>query len=89
MQQPEVLESKKDQQNQGRDFVKITIDGVSRQIHRGRQTVAEIKTVGGVSLVDELSQVINGKLDPLADDGSVVIKGEEAFVSNRRSGASS
>jgi len=70
-------------------FVQITINNVSKSIHRGHQTVAEIKTVGGIPLADELEQLIDKKLVPLADDGAVVIKGEEVFMSHVRSGASS
>lgn len=71
------------------DFVSITVDGKERKIHRGRQTVAEIKKVGEVPPADELSQIIDGKITPLPDNGSVVIKGGEVFVSNRPSGGSS
>lgn len=69
--------------------VHITINGESKQIHRGRQTVAEIKKVGGVPLADELEQLIEGKLTPLPDDGAVTIKGGEVFMSHVRSGGSS
>ena len=69
--------------------VHITINGVSRLIHRGRQTVAEIKKVGEVPAADELEQLINGKLTPLPDDGAVTIKGGEIFMSHVRSGGSS
>lgn len=69
--------------------VHITINGESKLIHRGRQTVVEIKKVGGVPLADELEQVIDGKLTPLADDGAVTIKGGEIFMSHVRSGGSS
>lgn len=69
--------------------VHITVNGVSHSIHRGRRTVAEIKTVGQVPLAEELEQVIEGKLTPLPDDGSVVIKGREVFMSHVRDGGSS
>ena len=69
--------------------VHITVNGESRLIHRGHQTVVEIKKVGGVPLADELEQVIDGKLTPLADDGAVTIKGGEIFMSHVRSGGSS
>jgi hypothetical protein len=69
--------------------VHITINGVSKTIHRGRQTVSDIKTVGGVPQADELEQVIAGKLTPLPDGGAVTIKGGEVFMSHVRSGGSS
>ncbi len=71
------------------DVVKITVDDSEREIHRGRRTVAEIKTVGGVPLNYMLEQLIDGKLTPLDDSGSVVIKGEEIFIGHIKDGASS
>ncbi|MGH7626139.1 MAG: hypothetical protein ACREOJ_12585 [Gemmatimonadaceae bacterium] len=61
-------------------------------IHRGRQTVSAIKTLGGVPQADELAQVIEGNsppLTPLADNGSVTIKGGEVFVSYPKDSGSS
>lgn len=69
--------------------VQITINGVAKTIHRGRRTVVEIKQLGGVALADELEQLVEGKLQPLADDGAVTIKGGEVFMSHARSGGSS
>jgi hypothetical protein len=69
--------------------VTVTINGVERSIHRGHQTVAAIKTVGGVPLADDLDQLIDGKLTPLPDDGAVTIKGCEVFVSHVKDGGSS
>jgi hypothetical protein len=69
--------------------VHITINGVSKLIHRGHQTVVNIKKLGGIPLADELEQLIDGKLTPLADDGAVTIKGGEVFMSHVRSGGSS
>jgi len=71
------------------DVVKITVDDSEREIHRGRRTVAEIKTVGGVPLNYMLEQLIDGKLTPLDDSGSVVIKGGEIFIGHIKDGASS
>lgn len=70
-------------------FVEITINNNPKTIHRGRQTVVEIKNLGGVPLADELEQLIDKKLVPLADDGAVTIKGKEVFMSHVRSGGSS
>ncbi len=75
--------------NHGKDMVTITVDGKACEIHRGKQSVADIKEAGKVPLADELSEIIDGKITPLPDDGSVVIKGGELFVSNKRSGGSS
>lgn len=73
----------------GRDLVTITINGVSIQIHRGRRTVAEIKRAGGVPEADVLALQVEGKLQELPDDGHVVIKGGEQFMSYPRACASS
>lgn len=62
--------------------VEIIINNAPFTIHRGRQSVATIKQVGGVPSADDLEQVVNGQLTPLADDGSVTIKGGEVFLSH-------
>lgn len=72
-----------------RDQVTITVDGQQKSIHRGHQPVSEIKRVGGVPQADVLEQVLDGKLVPLDDDGGVVIKGNEVFISHPRDSASS
>ncbi len=71
-------------------FVTIKINVTDVQIHRGHREVVEIKTLGGVPLADELSQIIDGQ-PPVAlpDDGAVTIKGGEHFISNPRTGQSS
>lgn len=71
------------------DIVKITVDNVTREIHRGRRTVAEIKAAGEVPLAYTLVQIEDGKLVPLPDDGSVVIKGGEQFKSHPKDGGNS
>ena len=82
-------EKEKGQDNNGQNYVNIIVNGDSYPIHRGKRTVAEIKTAGGVSLADKLEQVINGELIPLDDSGSVVIKGGEEFKSHVPSGGAS
>ena len=71
------------------EFVSIKINGADKQIHRGHQTVAEIKAVGSVPVADELDQVIKGVITPLPDNGAVVLKGGEVFVSHPRDSSSS
>ena len=73
----------------GRDMVTIIVNSVERQIHRGRQPVSEIKRIGEVPQADQLEQVIDRKLVPLADDAAVTIKGGEEFVSHPRDSGSS
>jgi hypothetical protein len=71
-----------DEGDHGNAVVTITVDNKPVNIHRGRQSVSEIKRLGGVPAADELAQVNEGQpLKPLADDGHVVIKGGEEFVS--------
>ena len=74
--------------HEGQAFVMITINNNPFSIHRGRQTVAEIKRLGGVPQADVLEQLIDGKLTPLPDDGAVTIKGGEVFLSHVRDGGS-
>lgn len=69
--------------------VTITIDNKPYQVHRGRQTVADLKEIAGVSQSFELDEVEDGRLVPLADDASVTIKGGEEFKSNLKVGQSS
>lgn len=82
-------ENDKKEHPQEGPFVTITINGKPYSIHRGRNTVTEIKQAGKVPLTEELAQEINHKLDPLADDGAVTIKGGEIFISYVRAGRSS
>ena len=70
-------------------IVTITVDGKPVQIHRGRHSVAEIKSLGHVPAAFDLDEVVDGKLVPLPDDGYVVIQGEEVFLSHPKSGHSS
>lgn len=56
---------------------------------RGAHTVAEIKKLGGVPLADELDQKVSETIVPLDQDGKVVIKGGEVFVSFPATGTSS
>lgn len=72
-----------------KDFVQIIVNNTARSIHRGRQTVAEIKQVGEVLPADMLEQLIEGRLTPLEDNAAVTIKGNETFISHPRSGTSS
>jgi hypothetical protein len=70
-------------------IVTITVDTKPYKIHRGHQTVAEIKTVAGVPLAFELEQLIDGKLTPLPDDGAVTLKGGEIFLGHPKDGGAS
>lgn len=84
-----VIEKEKSDDKEQGPIVTITINNQPFKIHRGRQSVAGIKKVGGVPLTDELEEVIKGKLTPLPDDGEVTIKGGEVFISHPRDSGSS
>ncbi len=70
-------------------IVTITVDTKPYKIHRGHQTVVEIKTIAGVPLAFELEQLVDGKLTPLPDDGAVTLKGGEIFLSHPKDGGAS
>ena len=78
-----------DQAGSDDDCLQITVNGLERRIQSGRRTVSEIKKVGEVPQADDLEQLIDGKLVPLADDASVIIKGREEFFSHPKDGGSS
>jgi predicted Rdx family selenoprotein len=70
-------------------MVTIIVNEKQVQIHRGNQSVAEIKQAGNIPLAYDLSQIIEGILKPLSDDGHVTIKGGEEFVGNPKDSSSS
>jgi hypothetical protein len=69
--------------------VTVTINGQDFSIHRGRRSVAEIKSTGNVPAAEELEQIVDGVFSPLGDSDSITIKGGEVFVSHVRAGAAS
>lgn len=71
------------------DVVTISVNDKPVEVHRGRREVREIKDKGGVPAADTLAQVVDGELKPLLDDGSVVIRGEEVFLSYPKDAAAS
>jgi hypothetical protein len=70
-------------------IVSIKINDKPYQIKRGPHTVVELKKLGGVSLSDELSELVKGKLVPLQDHQTVSVKGGEDFFSCKPEGTSS
>jgi hypothetical protein len=70
-------------------IVIIEVDNKSVHIHRGHRTVEEIKEAGNVPLAYDLNQVVDGKLIPLPDNGSMTIKGGEKFISHPKDSQSS
>jgi len=68
--------------------VTIEINGKHYEVRPGPTPVSELKRIGGVPAADQLEQIIHGKLEPLADDGSVDVKAGDKFVSHTRTGSS-
>jgi hypothetical protein len=73
----------------GQGTVSITIDGKPVRTRRGMHEVAELKKLGSVPKEYALDQVVGGKIEPLPDDGKVLIRGGEVFVSHPKDSASS
>lgn len=69
--------------------VTITIDTKPHKVKPGQYTVAAIKQIGNVPLAYDLEELVGGKLTPLADGGSVTIKGGEVFLSHPKDGGAS
>jgi hypothetical protein len=72
----------------GKSMVTIFINGIPKSIHRGRQSVLDIKTLGGVPGTYVLSVMFDGVLTPLEDAGSITIKGDEQFFGHIKDGGS-
>jgi hypothetical protein len=70
-------------------YVTITINNEQKSIHRGHNTVIEIKTLGGIPLADDLILIVCNEMKPLSDDGEITIKGGEVFVSHPKGSSSS
>jgi hypothetical protein len=75
--------------NQGKETVTITINDKQYEVHRGRQTVVDLKTLAEIPLAYELNHIVNSKLVPLPDEDGITIKGGEEFISNPKDGVSS
>ena len=74
---------------EGKHLVPVTVDGQPKQVARGKYVVSEFKALVGVQADYELDQVVDGEFQPLADDATIHIKGQEVFVSHVRRGGSS
>ncbi len=71
------------------ETVTIMVDNHEKTIKRGKHSVADIKSVGGVMLALDLEEILGGVLTPLNDDGAVTIKGGEVFISHPKDSGSS
>lgn len=78
-------ENKKNEENK----VPIFVNNTQYFVARGLELVTYLKQISGVPLADVLEQLIEGKLEPLPDNGTVDIHGGEKFFSHPRIGSSS
>jgi len=69
--------------------VTVTVDTLTKTVHRGSWIVAEFKEAVGVDTSRALDEVIGGEFKPLDDNARITIKGGEIFVSHARQGGSS
>lgn len=69
--------------------VQIIVNDKPVAMHRGRQSVAAIKTAAGVPLADRLDQLIDERLTAIDQDGEITLHGGEVFVSFLATGGSS
>jgi len=62
--------------------ITVSTDGVDKvvSIHRGHQSVAEIKAVANVPIEYVIDQIVDGEIKPLQNDDSVTLKGGERFI---------
>lgn len=70
-------------------LVTIEVDGVKKQIRRGKYIVSKLKELIGVPADYELDVVIKGEFHPLDDNAETHVVGHEVFVSHVRRGGSS
>lgn len=76
-------------QERGDEKVPIFVNKDKYFVNRGPETVAYLKELDHVPPADELEELIQGKLEPLPDSGTIDIKGGEKFFSHPRTGSSS
>ena len=69
--------------------VDVSIDGVTKSVHRGSRLVSELKQLLGVDASKDLDEIVGGELKPLQDTDRITIKGGEVFISHARTGGSS
>ncbi len=68
--------------------VTIMVNDHTIEIHRGHQLVSAIKSDAGVPQADVLAALVDGRLVDLPNDGAMIIKGGERFVSYPPTGTS-
>lgn len=71
------------------ETVRITVNGKVFPVPPGEHQVARLKNQTGVQPQDNLEQVVDGQIQMLDDNGTVLIRGQEEFVTVPRTGAGS
>lgn len=74
-----IKKEKGESEDHRKDMVEITIKDKTYKIHRGHQTVAAIKQLGGINPNHILVQIVEGQLKDLPNDGVITMKGGEVF----------
>jgi hypothetical protein len=69
--------------------VTIHVNNEEVFLHPGYYAVATLKKLAGVPLADDLDELVECKLTPVADDATLHIRGCEIFVSHVKDGGSS
>lgn len=71
------------------DTVEIHVNNDKVTLQPGRYDVATFKKVAGIPQADELEELVNCKLKPVAEDATIHIQGCEVFISHVRDGGAS
>ncbi len=69
--------------------VAVVVDQKKHLVRPGAWVVADFKQAVKVDAAKALDQLVDGLLQPLADDATIIVKGGEQFVSHARQGGSS
>jgi hypothetical protein len=70
-------------------LVEVTVDKQKKKVEAGPYRVSVFKHTVGVPPEKELDQIIHKVIKPLDDNATIIIAGEEVFVSHERTGAAS
>jgi hypothetical protein len=73
----------------GKDEVSVSIDGVTKSIHRGSYTTEDLKTALGVAAQRELDIIEDGVFRTLAPGSRITVKEGMEFISRQPAGGSS
>jgi len=60
--------------------VEVKVADVTIKIERGKHEVTKLKELAGLSDADNLEQLVDGRIVPVDDTGTVKIEGGECFV---------